>query len=458
MPDTGADPVSLREISTIARVTPARWPTPRRPYAPKAGGHVLDVAPGGSAQGDGSPGRPFATPNQALAAASSGDVIRVAAGTYALHTESEYGLVLDKNDIILTTRPNERATFTPGAAAITGINVTGDDVVIEGFEISGFRNAGIQFGRTDRPQRNLQILRSKVVGGHDALRSIPVDRGRATALIEGMLLYSVDIEQAGLVSFNCGEGPCNDVRIERVRILGTDNGGDTAADAIAFENGANLAIVDTEVTGVPGDGVDTKADGVVAVNVRVHDIGRNGIKLWRGGDVINCLIVNTGADAAIVFDEPGDYRILNTTVVRHSPGANAYSVTAASQSPGAGSLTVENSIFYRNSGGIFAPPEFRITVSNNLFFGTENGVEVAQGDRSYGQRGDNTLASLSGASSNVSGMDPRFTDEAAEDFSLGASSPALDRGMVATPMPDYDLAGKPRRVGAAPDLGPLERQ
>ncbi len=455
-PDPDEPPDVLRPITTIAMVDPTRWPTPRRPYTTAAGGTVLHVAPGGADSGDGSLERPFKTIKKAVATARSGDIVRVAAGTYTLTASDTFGLELDKDNVVLTARRGERVVLRAGGGTVAGVRITGDDVVFDGFELEGFSDVGIMFGRTDRTQRGVQILRTKVTGGTDSIRSV-VPGSRGMALIDGLLVYDTEIAMPGLIGFNCGEGPCNGVRLERVTVHGRgSSGGNTAADAIAFEDGANLAVVDSEVTNVEGDGVDTKADGVVVLNVRAHDLGRNGIKLWRGGDVMNSLVANTGADAAIVFDNPGAYRILNTTVVRHSPGANAFSVTAAYDMRGPGTLTIQNSIFSRNSGSIFAPSQFTVVLENNLFFGTESGFEFTWGDMQFGG-GDNALSALRGAADNLQGMDPRFADTAGGDYTLMAGSPAIDRGRAVPQMPDVDLAGNPRSAGGGVDLGCYER-
>jgi len=53
------------------------------------------------------------------------------------------------------------------------------------------------------------------------------------------------------------------------------------------ENGDNILVFNaTSPVRLPMAS-DFKATRVAAVNVRVHDVQRNGIKFWRGGDVVN---------------------------------------------------------------------------------------------------------------------------------------------------------------------------
>jgi hypothetical protein len=195
------------------------------------------------------------------------------------------------------------------------------------------------------------------------------------------------------------------------------------------------------------------------MNARVHDLGRNGVKLWRGGDIINSIIVNTGADAAVVFDNPGNYRMLNTLVANHAPGAHAYSLTAAYDIRGPGLLQIVNCIFYNNGGTIFAPEEFRLDLRNNIFFGSESGIEVQWGERQFGEMADplRMLESMGGGAANLGFIDPRLTAPGSGDFTLGMGSPAIDRGLDADQAPALDLVGNPRSMGAGVDLGPFER-
>lgn len=62
------------------------------------------------------------------------------------------------------------------------------------------------------------------------------------------------------------------------------------------------------------------------VKATVQDVARNGIKLWRGGDVQDCVVNGTGADASVVGGGGGGarYRYLRSTVMRHNVGGRSY--------------------------------------------------------------------------------------------------------------------------------------
>jgi hypothetical protein len=182
--------------------------------------------------------------------------------------------------------------------------------------------------------------------------------------------------------------------------------------------------------------------------------------MWRGGDIINSLVVNTGADTAISFANGGNYRVLNTTVANHAVGRPSYSLTVAYDHQDApGTIQIDNCIFYDNSGPIFVPASFAASFRNNIVFGSEEGTEIVWGDTSYGPA-TNPIAMLEqrgGGSGNPGFIDPNLLAPASGDFHLAPGSPAIDRGIMVTPAPTFDLASGVRVAGVTIDLGPYER-
>jgi hypothetical protein len=195
---------------------------------------------------------------------------------------------------------------------------------------------------------------------------------------------------------------------------------------------------------------------VAVVNCWVQGVGRNGVKLWRGGDVVNSVIVDTGADAAVVFERPADYRILHSIVARHSPDVRAYTATVSYDFEGQGTLQVVNSIFYDNSGSLWISPDYDVDVRNSFFFGSFTGELLAWGDVVIEEgEGFGELEAAGGGSGDRE-VDPRFVHPAADDFHLDDGSPGRATGTtdVEAYVP-FDLDGLPRGDDP-PNLGPFE--
>lgn len=458
--------LSPASFPTLAAIDWDAFPanTSRWDYAPGANGREIWVALDGDDGSEGTPGAPLATPGRALELAQPGDVIWVRDGTYALGTEDDYeALILTTPGITLAAEHIGGVTFMPGAGDMPAIaiNASADDLVIDGFILQGFRSAGIVYGRAESPQRNLALKHLRIERTEEAILSTYEGDG-SQPVIAGMLVYDVWLRDIGLIGLQCGQGPCNDMRWEALRIeMPPSAAGDSGQDGMAVESGENVVVFNVEVTGGAGDGIDLKAGRAAVANVIVHDVGRNGVKLWAGGDVINALVYNTGADAAIVF-EAGHYRVLNTIVARHAWGDSAYAMTAAYDSPTEpGSVTILNSVFYQNAGAVWISPALALDVQHSLFAGSGNGEEIIWEPLLVGE-GHQPISALEdagGGANNLGFVDPLFANPDAGDYAWGEDSPLLDAGASpADVIPPFDLFGRARVYGPAIDLGPWEWQ
>lgn len=293
-------------------------------------------------------------------------------GRYLVQGGDEWGLRLPYPDVVVTTYEGQRATVAPANSSVTyGVSVTGDRVVVDGLELEGFVRASVYVGRTSTTQIGVILAHMKVTGGVDGIRSI-VSNG-VLAPIKGLLVYDVLIDGAQ-IGFNCGEGPCNDVRLDHLRVRGRGLGTSSGDDAIAFERGDNIAVVDCEVSGASADGIDTKATRVAVVRTKVGPVGRNGIKLWRGGDIVDSAITGTGADGAVVLAHGAAYRIVRTSVTDHALDHSSYTMTAAYDYPTeVGSLLIDGSTFTNDSGPVWVSGAFALAVTNSTFSPPRNG-------------------------------------------------------------------------------------
>ena len=241
------------------------------------------------------------------------------------------------------------------------------------------------------------------------------------------------------------------------------SGSGSGADAVATENGDNIVVFNADISGAAADGLDFKATRVAIANVIVHDVSRNGIKLWGGGDVINALVYNTGADSSIVFDPREDararYRLLNTIVAYHARDTEAYAGGVGYDHPTwVGQMQVVNTIFYQNTGPLWVSPAYSLDVRNSIFVSAHGGV-ITWRDITVGEGYEpfTALEQAGGGCCNPGLLDPKFVDPDRGDFHLATGSPALDSGTVEVEaFPSFDLFGNPRVAGAGVDLGPIE--
>ena len=456
---------TVAEIPTIVEgLAWDRFPAnPARPYVAAAGGRVWYVAPGGDDAQSGTSEAPLATLRAALAVAQSGDVIWMRAGEYAIGEPYTYeALVIDTPGITLAAEQIGAVTLRPAgegeAAPAIGIQVLADDVVVDGFVLRDFRAAGVMYGRAGDPQRNLVLKHLRIEGVDEGILST-YDGDGQQPMIDGMLVYDVWLRDIGLIGLQCGQGPCNNMRWEALRIEMPGAGEGSGADALAVESGEHIVVFNADISGAYADGIDVKATGAVVANVIVHDVGRNGIKLWGGGDVINALVYNTGADAAVVF-ETGSYRVVNSLVARHNWGESSYGMTVGYDTPDTpGQLAIINSVFYQNAGAIWVSPAMTLDVRNSLFFGAGNGQELIWDPFMVGAAASpiTALEDAGGGSGNLGAVDPLFTNPDGGDYGWGPDSPLLNAGTDTTTLPAFDLFGASRRVGAV-DLGPWEYQ
>jgi hypothetical protein len=451
---------SVASFPTLTDIDWAAFPAnPAHPYT--AAGQTLYVATDGRDTNPGTADAPFATLTYAAGQAQPGDLILVKDGEYALGEDGEYvALSLDTPGITLAAEHPGAVVLRPASAdQAVGIAARGDDLIIDGFVLQGFRSVGIEYGRESSPQRNLVIKHVRIEQTEEAVRSTYAGDG-SQPLVDGLLIYDLWLRDISLIGLQCGMGPCNNMRWEALRI-DMRTGGDTGNsgdDAIALESGENIVVFNAEITGASADGIDLKTARAAVANVTVHDIGRNGIKIWHGGDIVNALVYNTGADAAIVF-EAGRYRVLNTLVARHSWGDSAYAMTAAyDEASEPGRVEIVNSVFYQNAGAVWISPAIELDVQHSLFFGSGNGQELIWGDVSVGEMDApmSALEAAGGGSANLGFVDPGFADPAAGNYAWDVTSPLFDAGTAAAPLPDFDLYGNPRVVGLAVDLGPVE--
>ena len=349
--------------------------------------------------------------------------------------EWRYGIDLDTDDHLrvenLTIRDYIREGVRGSAIGGSGGN---DDIVLRNLDIS-LVGAAIKLQAAD-PAISHQILIENVTG-HD------YDHG------------GIDVGPAGSI---------DGLTIRHVTLTGPTGGNDTAVDGIAVEDGQNVTIEDTRVSGHPGDGVDLKADHVVLRRVVATGASRDGIKLW-GTDVLieNSVALNTGLTAWVVA-ENAQVTARNNLFGNGATDGDGYSITVGDEAgPSGVTLVADNNLFLCDNGNagalllLGAGTVFR--GDGNLYYAPEQPATVVHflglGEFSANQLTDGTWSGAVGADAHALYGDPLLVDPAHNDFHLQASSPAIDH---APSGPAIDLDGHARPFGSRFDVGPYEWQ
>jgi len=437
-------PPAPAQLPTFVQLDWAAFPKDPGPaYA--VTGKTWVVKTTGSDSNPGTDASPLRHITAALSKASGGDKIVVHGGSYSESTTDDFRALVIKKALVLTAAAG--ATVTVTSSETYGIAIESSNVVVNGINLSGF-TYGIQIGSSSG-QKNVVISNLTITGQGDAEGIVAYDSG-GSAVSDGLLIKNVKVKNAWL-GISCNSGPCRSWRLENVLVDGGGGSG-SGADAIAVENGDNFLFYGVETTGVAADGIDTKATRVVVWSCHVHNVERNGVKLWHGGDVVNTLIHHTGADASVVTETGPKTRLLHSVVAYHEKGGGSgYGMTFGYDSQANQAVELINTIVYNNNGGIYINGASTVKLENSLFFGIDNGmvVQTSAGDV-YLSQGVAALAKF-GAGNIIA--DPKVSSS----FHLQSGSPGINKAKtLSTQYPTSDMAGNARVKGAAPDLGPYE--
>ena len=455
-PTTGDDAQpSSAPLATFVKLDWDAFPVDPGPNYPVKG-RVWVVKTTGKDGSTGTVDKPLRTIVGALARAGSGDLVRVHGGTYAEGLAGEFRAVVLKKPVVLTAAAGETVTVTPRTSHYGyGIAVESGDVVINGVNLDGFRSAAIQIGSSSASQKNVVISNLTITGASanaEGIMAYDDTTAKGFATSDGLLVKNVLIRKV-LMGVSCNRGPCKSWHLENVTISGVSGAG-SGSDGVAIEKGDNFLFHKVDVSRVAADGIDTKATRVVVWACHVHDLGRNGVKLWHGGDIVNTLIHHTGADAAVVTDQGPRTRLLHSVVAHHNKGGNfTYIMSFGYDSRAPQTVELVNSIIYNSSGGVHFTPMAKVTVNNTLFYGMDNGVMLESGKGKLTLAGGAKAIEKLGLGSGNVVADPLFDNA----FHLRSGSPAADGGKkLGSLYPKLDRLGKKRLKGKAPDLGAHE--
>jgi hypothetical protein len=181
--------------------------------------------------------------------------------------------------------------------------------------------------------------------------------------------------------------------------------------------------------------------------------GGAGVDATKGGaiKIDNSLVLanETGLFAYDVGGGPTSIDATNVTVVGTDPTVNGVQSSSVN-SPNATHVTLDNSVITQVTHSLGRSSINGGTGSltaRHSAYDQATVVEFGPGSIDQGQ-------------ANLDLTNPAFVDLAAGDYRLAAGSPLRDAGdpAPASGLPATDLAGSPRSVGAAPDIGAFEFQ
>ncbi|MDP8214315.1 MAG: hypothetical protein RAO92_07065 [Candidatus Euphemobacter frigidus] len=407
-------------------------------------------------------------------------VIYLRGGTYYRPALYEY-LMIERGDLMITAYPGEEVTIRPdiwpanptswGEEVLFHSYYPGHNITICNLTLEGWSTPfvfGTQFDQP--PLENLVIknIRARefrkrgptfiselfsanyVTEGYFSGREFdPLDPG-IKYQIEGLIFSDISIEGVDMPT-NIGDE--DDANVKGLRITGVEvyndpqPTGSTAVNGFAVVNCHNVLIDNCRVENIEGDGIDAKSFRVCVINTLLSGIGRNGVKFWHGGEVINSVIYDADAGAAFVIEE-GPCRMINSILMKKGDG---YAGTYAWGEPTAEKFEVANSIFidldhtfYVGTPDLRSRNSLYFNMPGGLYSGLVSAVNVA------------ALNEFPACSDNISGG-PLLVNPEGGDFRASYASPCRDNGgNTGILLPSFDFYGNPRKRGRRPDIGPVE--
>ena len=410
-------------------------------------------------------------------------VIYMRGGTYIRPGEYKY-LEITRGNLMITAYPGEQVTIRPNCWPDNPADwgdehlfySTGpyEDITISDLNIQGWAEV-IYFGSdfTEATMKNIVI---RNITADEFRRRSPqlsstffsthyVEPGFFTGpddfdpeapgikyQIEGLILSNIELQDVDM-AVNIGDE--DDANVKGLRITEVEirnapqSSGDSATDGFAVVNSHKVLIDHCVVDNIRDDGIDCKSTDVCVMSSYIHGTGRNGVKFWWNGEIINSIVYDCTPinDGAFII-EAGPFRIVNSVLMRKTPGyAGSFNYGATSSSR----FEVVNSVmadldhtFYAGTSDLQSKNSLYHDMPGGLLSGQTSAADVTE------------LNALANCSGNIS-ADPLFTDPTAEDFTLQELSPCCDAGTgEGTLLPSFDYYGNARPAGQGYDIGPCE--
>ena len=451
----------------------------------EAGMTPLYVDPAGDDANSGlSPSAPKARIGAAIDYANSRPgqsyVIYLRGGIHYRPPEDEY-LEIERGDLTIASYPGEEATIRPHFYPADPVswgqevflysrgpfeNITIRDLSLQGWSTPFFFGSSFE----EPPMRNLVIKRIRadqfrkrgpdfitsffstdyLLTGYFAGREFDPDDPGIKYQIEGLIISGIRMSGVDM-PINIGDEDDANVRglrISDVEVSNPPTGtGSTAVDGFALVNCHRVLVDNCVLENIEGDGIDAKSTRVAVINTLLSRIGRNGVKFWRDGEVINSVIYSANADAAFVIEE-GPCRMIHSVLAEKGAG---YSGTYAYVEGSGEKFEVVNSIFI-DLDHTFYLGTADLRARNSLYFNLPAGLysgEVNVPDAA-------TLNNLPDCGFNRE-SDPLLVSPQRGDFRTAHGSPARGRGTGSGAiLPAFDYYGNPRPATGGRSIGPVE--
>ncbi len=409
-------------------------------------------------------------------------VIYMRGGTYYRPAAYEY-LEIQRGNLMITAYPGESVTVRPhfwpnnptswGEEVILYSygphqNITIRDLTLQGwscpfvfgaiFNVPPMRNVVIKNIRANEFRKRgsdfiTSLFSTNYIGegyfsGGDFDPSDPGIKYQ----IEGLILSNIYLENVDL-PINIGDEDDANVKGLRISQLEVRNpaqgiGETSASDGLAIVNCDKVLIDNCIIDNIEDDGIDTKSLNVSIVNTLVQGTGRNAVKFWHSGELINSIIYDCTPidDGAFIITGAG--RMINSILMKKSVG---YAGTLNYAETSSDKFEVVNSIlmdldhtFYLGTNNLQSENSLYFDMPGGLFSGQTTANSLAE------------LNSLTNCSGNISAK-PLFTNPAGEDFRLNSNSPCRDAGTATgVLLPSFDYLGNSRPQGGGYDIGPCE--
>ena len=351
------------------------------------------------------PGKTYAKPCAAFAAAADGDVILIdAAGNY----NGDVCLMYANNLTIRGVNGRPHINAAGQSARDKGIWVLeGDNTVIENVELSGAVSTS----------RNGAAVRLEGVGV--TLRQVYFHNNQDGILANGVQAGEVLIEYSEFANNGAGDGQSHNIYIGRVNKFTLQYSYSHAAIGghLVKSRAANNYILFNRLS---SEGANTSYE-VDLPNGGLSYIVGNVIQ--QGPNDPNHILISYLAEGMNPFNASQDLFVVNNTLVNEEPFGTFIQLVGS------------------------ANPA---TVANNIFAGAGKLVNGPSGI----------------LSNNLSGVDPMFVNPSAYDYHLQAGSPAIDAGtypgtrLGMSLLPRYEYVhkscGEVRNSAAAIDIGAFE--